>query len=71
MRSSTGTLGTGPCLVLFYTDKTDCVDSAISLWKTICATQGMTASDPDYTYEEDANMWRASIPTEIINKEEY
>lgn len=56
---------------LFYTDKVDCIDSAISLWKTICATKGMTASDPDYTYEEDANMWRASIPTEIINKEEY
>jgi len=55
---------------LFYVDKMDCVNSAISLWKSICATQGMTASDPDYTYEEDANMWRASIPTEIITKED-
>lgn len=55
---------------LFYADKTICVESALSLWKTIGTTKGMTAEAPDYTYETSANLWRASIPIEIITKED-
>ena len=55
---------------LFYRDKDVCVSSALSLWKSINATQGMTAEAPDYTYEENAKLWRASLPIETIHKEE-
>ena len=55
---------------LFYSDKADCISAATSLWKEICATPCMTAENPDYTFEADATMWRASLPIEIVDKEE-
>ena len=55
---------------LFYTDKIDCVDSAVKLWRTISETKGMASEAPDYTYEESANMWRATLAIELVNKED-
>lgn len=57
-------------IALFYADKTECMTAASTLWKEICKTPCMTADNPDYTYEADAIMWRASIPIEIVDKEE-
>lgn len=55
---------------LFYANKSTCIQSAISVWSEICAQQGMTAEEPDYTYEAEAGLWRASIPVEMINNNE-
>ena len=63
-------MSTKAYIELFYESKTDCVEAALSLWREISSTKGMAAEAPDYTYEENAKLWRASLPIETIYKEE-
>lgn len=66
VKTSTTTLNAD----LFYEDKINCVNSAVKLWKAISETKGMASEAPDYTYEENAQMWRATLSIELINKED-
>lgn len=54
---------------LFYTDKFTLVENALKLWKEISKAKGMAVESPDYTYEANAQMWRASLSVELITKE--
>lgn len=56
---------------LFYVDKFVLVENALKLWSEISKAKGMAIESPEYTYEANAQMWRASLQVELINKEAY
>ena len=54
---------------LFYNDKFTLVENALKLWKEISKAKGIAVESPDYTYEANAQMWRASLSVELITKD--
>lgn len=52
-------------LELFYKDKTELVEKAIEMWKAL-AENKYVVSDPDYVYENNADLWRGTIDVNII-----
>lgn len=53
---------------IFFEDKKLAVENAITLWKALNANKKYCSQSPDYTYEQDAEMWHAVVRAqEVIN----
>lgn len=55
---------------LFYKDKKDAVNNGILLFKGLSNEEGFCCDDPDFTYENEANMWHTTMRVqEVLNNE--
>lgn len=55
---------------LFYKNRTDAVKKGILLFKELCNEENIFCDDPDFTFENEANIWRTTMRVqEVINNE--
>lgn len=53
---------------LFYEKRTDAVNNGIKLFKALNNAQNIFCDNPDFTFEQDANLWRTTLMVqEVLN----
>ena len=51
---------------LFYRTQDDAVSNAIKLYKALNSEKGIVTDEPDFTWESEAQYWRASLRVQEV-----
>lgn len=51
---------------LFYRVQNDAVSNAINLYKALNSEKGIVTDEPDFTWESEAQYWRASLRVQEV-----
>lgn len=55
---------------LFMKDKRQLVKKVKKIWRCLQKQKGYACDDPDYTYEKEGKIWRATLRIQALEEDE-